>query len=164
MTAVDPAALRPSGGGDHFAVFTPYFRHWIDDHRRAFPHPPISRHQPCPPTSYRPLPNSVENPAPRKCTSAAQPPDESCCTSRSLALCATATGSATRSTPTPPPTCRPICIRTLDPLRQAARFDPDGDHVRRWIPELPGAAIHRPWRHGVDLARYPAPIAECAGM
>lgn len=57
--------------------------------------------------------------------------------------------------------------RVLNPMRQAARFDPDGDYVRRWIPELaelPGASIHRPWRHGVDHARYPAPIAECAGM
>ncbi|CCF62385.1 deoxyribodipyrimidine photo-lyase [Nocardia cyriacigeorgica] len=57
--------------------------------------------------------------------------------------------------------------RVLNPLRQAARFDPGGDYVRRWIPELaelPGAAIHRPWRHGIDPARYPAPIAECAGM
>lgn len=57
--------------------------------------------------------------------------------------------------------------RTLNPLRQAARFDPDGEYVRRWIPELaelPGATVHRPWRYGVDNARYPAPIAECAGM
>lgn len=57
--------------------------------------------------------------------------------------------------------------RVLNPLRQAARFDPGGDYVRRWIPELaelPGPSIHRPWRHGVDPARYPAPIAECAGM
>ena len=38
--------------------------------------------------------------------------------------------------------------RVLNPLRQAARFDPHGDYVRRHVPELaglPGAAVHRPW-------------------
>jgi deoxyribodipyrimidine photo-lyase len=54
--------------------------------------------------------------------------------------------------------------RVLSPLRQATRFDPDGDYVRRYVPELAGldaAAIRRPWtlpaaqRHG-----YPAPIVE----
>jgi deoxyribodipyrimidine photo-lyase len=35
--------------------------------------------------------------------------------------------------------------RALNPSRQAARFDPDGDYVRRYVPELadlPTAAIH----------------------
>ncbi|GAA1917313.1 deoxyribodipyrimidine photo-lyase [Streptomyces sodiiphilus] len=39
--------------------------------------------------------------------------------------------------------------RVLNPLSQARRFDPDGDYVRRWVPELggvPGAAVHQPWR------------------
>ncbi|MDH6140337.1 MULTISPECIES: cryptochrome/photolyase family protein [Kitasatospora] len=50
--------------------------------------------------------------------------------------------------------------RILNPLVQADRYDPDGDYVRRWVPELahvPGRAVHRPWlladRHG-----YPDPI------
>ena len=38
--------------------------------------------------------------------------------------------------------------RVLNPLAQARRFDPDGEYVRRWVPELAGvegAAVHRPW-------------------
>ena len=38
--------------------------------------------------------------------------------------------------------------RVLNPLRQAERFDPDGDYVRRYVPELAGIggpAVHRPW-------------------
>jgi len=56
--------------------------------------------------------------------------------------------------------------RVLNPLRQAVRFDPRGDYVRRFLPELasiPGGAVHRPWllpasaRRGL---RYPAPIVD----
>lgn len=57
--------------------------------------------------------------------------------------------------------------RLLNPLRQAERFDPEGDYVRRWLPELamlPGAEIHRPWRAGVLAADYPPPIVEFNGM
>ncbi|MDT0447721.1 cryptochrome/photolyase family protein [Streptomyces hesseae] len=56
--------------------------------------------------------------------------------------------------------------RVLNPLVQARRFDPRGDYVRRWVPELaalPGAAVHTPWRLGgaerVAL-RYPAPVVD----
>jgi deoxyribodipyrimidine photo-lyase len=38
--------------------------------------------------------------------------------------------------------------RRFNPIRQAHRFDPDGDYVRRWVPELghvPGPAVHQPW-------------------
>ncbi|MEU2256441.1 deoxyribodipyrimidine photo-lyase [Nocardia xishanensis] len=54
--------------------------------------------------------------------------------------------------------------RVLNPLRQAKRFDPEGDYVRRWIPELAyldGPLIHTPWRADAD---YPAPIIDCVGM
>ncbi|WP_067714009.1 cryptochrome/photolyase family protein [Nocardia yamanashiensis] len=57
--------------------------------------------------------------------------------------------------------------RVLNPLRQAERFDPDGDYVRRWLPELaglPGAEIHRPWRAGMLSGDYPPPIVEFNGM
>ncbi len=40
--------------------------------------------------------------------------------------------------------------RILNPVTQAKRFDPDGDYVRRWVPELrhlDGAAVHEPWKH-----------------
>ena len=39
--------------------------------------------------------------------------------------------------------------RVLNPLTQAKRFDPQGDYVRRWVPELAGlagAAVHQPWK------------------
>jgi deoxyribodipyrimidine photo-lyase len=56
--------------------------------------------------------------------------------------------------------------RVLNPIRQARRFDPEGDYVRRWVPELEaleGASIHRPWsledRRRRRLA-YPAPIID----
>ncbi|MEU6236532.1 deoxyribodipyrimidine photo-lyase [Kitasatospora sp. NPDC047058] len=48
--------------------------------------------------------------------------------------------------------------RVLNPLRQADRYDPDGDYVRRWVPELahlPGPAVHRPWLLAPD---YPSPL------
>ncbi|MEU3458888.1 deoxyribodipyrimidine photo-lyase [Streptomyces sp. NPDC006733] len=56
--------------------------------------------------------------------------------------------------------------RLLNPLTQAKRFDPDGDYVRRWVPELagvPGGAVHRPWRlRAADRAalEYPEPIVD----
>ncbi|MEV4433065.1 deoxyribodipyrimidine photo-lyase [Streptomyces sp. NPDC049555] len=54
--------------------------------------------------------------------------------------------------------------RVLNPLAQAARYDPDGAYVRRWVPELEGIAgraVHAPWKlHGTDRATpgYPAPL------
>jgi deoxyribodipyrimidine photolyase len=54
--------------------------------------------------------------------------------------------------------------RVLSPLRQATRFDPGGDYVRRYVPELAGldaAAIRRPWTLPAGQRRgYPAPIIE----
>lgn len=55
--------------------------------------------------------------------------------------------------------------RVFNPTRQAHRYDPSGDYVRRWVPELAhldGAAVHEPWRTGGLLARpeYPEPIVE----
>ena len=41
-------------------------------------------------------------------------------------------------------------FRVFNPVTQGLRFDPDGDYVRRWVPELrhlSGAAVHEPWRH-----------------
>lgn len=41
-------------------------------------------------------------------------------------------------------------FRIFNPVRQGLRFDPSGDYVRRWIPELrhlDGATAHEPWRH-----------------
>jgi len=39
--------------------------------------------------------------------------------------------------------------RVLNPIRQAKRFDPRGDYVRRYVPELaalPPGCVHEPWR------------------
>lgn len=56
--------------------------------------------------------------------------------------------------------------RVLSPLRQAERFDPAGDYVRRYVEELraiEGAAVHRPWdlpaEHRKSLD-YPSPLVD----
>ena len=54
--------------------------------------------------------------------------------------------------------------RVLSPLRQAERFDPDGDYVRRYLPELEGIegkAVHRPWLlEEFGRIEYPEPIVD----
>ena len=64
--------------------------------------------------------------------------------------------------------------RIFNPVTQAERFDPDGDYIRRWVPELAKLgppAIFAPWRAdpadleaaGVRLgADYPHPIVDHA--
>lgn len=63
-------------------------------------------------------------------------------------------------------------FRIFNPVLQGERFDPDGDYVRRWVPELsrlPAKHVHAPWRapdsvledSGVRLGdTYPCPIVE----
>lgn len=63
-------------------------------------------------------------------------------------------------------------FRVFNPVLQGERFDPNGDYVRRWIPELsalPAVFIHRPWtaspaeleRAGVKLGlNYPLPLVD----
>ncbi|MFD0818234.1 FAD-binding domain-containing protein, partial [Micromonospora zhanjiangensis] len=54
--------------------------------------------------------------------------------------------------------------RGFNPIRQAERYDPDGDYVRRYVPELAavaGKAVHQPWRLPPALRRtldYPPPL------
>jgi deoxyribodipyrimidine photo-lyase len=56
--------------------------------------------------------------------------------------------------------------QVLSPLRQAERFDPEGDFVRRYVEELAGVAggaVHRPWGLPADVRAdldYPAPIVD----
>jgi deoxyribodipyrimidine photo-lyase len=55
--------------------------------------------------------------------------------------------------------------RVFNPLRQALRFDPNGDYVRRYVPELrsvEGAAVHEPWRLETSAAtcNYPPPLVD----
>jgi deoxyribodipyrimidine photo-lyase len=65
-------------------------------------------------------------------------------------------------------------FRIFNPTTQARRFDPEGDYVRRWVPELggiAGPAVHTPWELGpMELAAagvslgedYPGPIVDHA--
>jgi deoxyribodipyrimidine photo-lyase len=54
--------------------------------------------------------------------------------------------------------------RRFNPIRQATRFDPDGEYVRRYVPELrgvEGGAVHQPWRLTADERKaldYPGPL------
>lgn len=55
-------------------------------------------------------------------------------------------------------------FRIFNPVTQAGRFDPRGDYVRRWVPEivaLPDASVHRPWEvPGAAALDYPTPIVD----
>ncbi len=55
-------------------------------------------------------------------------------------------------------------FRIFNPVLQSQKFDPDGDYIRKWVPELahlPTEAIHVPWEHGVKVAGYPErPLVE----
>ena len=57
-------------------------------------------------------------------------------------------------------------FRIFNPVTQGLRFDPHGDYVRRWVPELrhlPGPAAHEPWRHRDGYAAgYPERIIDHA--
>jgi deoxyribodipyrimidine photo-lyase len=56
--------------------------------------------------------------------------------------------------------------RVFNPVLQGEKFDPKGDYVRKYVPELrhiPGAAVHQPWLLVDGLANgYPAPIVDHA--
>ena len=57
-------------------------------------------------------------------------------------------------------------FRVFNPVTQGRRFDPHGDYVRRWVPELahvPGPAVHEPWdvEGGLDRG-YPERIVDHA--
>jgi deoxyribodipyrimidine photo-lyase len=63
-------------------------------------------------------------------------------------------------------------FRIFNPVLQGEKFDPQGQYLRRWLPELaelPPQFIHRPWeapsevlaRAGITLGReYPRPIVD----
>jgi deoxyribodipyrimidine photo-lyase len=56
-------------------------------------------------------------------------------------------------------------FRIFNPILQSRRFDPPGDYLRRWLPELAGLAapaIHAPWELPSPPAGYPAPIVHHA--
>jgi deoxyribodipyrimidine photo-lyase len=49
-----------------------------------------------------------------------------------------------------------LYFRAFNPSLQGAKFDPDGDYVRRWVPEigkLPNTLLHSPWEaRPIELA------------
>jgi len=53
-------------------------------------------------------------------------------------------------------------FRIQNPWTQSARFDPEGEYIRRWVPELrdvPADKLTRPPKDGATLAKgYPAPM------
>ncbi|MFJ6096537.1 cryptochrome/photolyase family protein [Williamsia muralis] len=52
-------------------------------------------------------------------------------------------------------------FRVFNPTTQGKKFDPSGDYVRRWVPELrpiPGSAVHEPGALRPD--DYPEPIVD----
>jgi len=55
-------------------------------------------------------------------------------------------------------------FRIFNPVLQSAKFDPNGDYIRKWVPELRGVEtkhIHAPWENGIKVTGYPAqPIVE----
>ncbi len=65
-------------------------------------------------------------------------------------------------------------FRIFNPVSQGKKFDPEGEYVRRWVPELgqlAGKSIHEPWTaDGATLARagvilgqtYPKPVIDHA--
>jgi deoxyribodipyrimidine photo-lyase len=59
-------------------------------------------------------------------------------------------------------------FRIFNPVTQALRFDPQGEYVRQWVPELravPVPLLHQPWKDPAVLAAtgYPAPMVDLAG-
>jgi deoxyribodipyrimidine photo-lyase len=56
-------------------------------------------------------------------------------------------------------------FRIFNPVLQGEKFDPRGDYVRRFVPELaalPDKFIHKPWAAPQPPANYPAPIVDLA--
>ena len=63
-------------------------------------------------------------------------------------------------------------FRVFNPILQGLKFDPQGDYVRHWVPELalvPTKFIHTPWEMPVEVQQemhcqvdsdYPAPIVD----
>lgn len=55
-------------------------------------------------------------------------------------------------------------FRIFNPVLQSAKFDPNGDYIRSWVPELrdlDAKDIHTPWEKGIKVKGYPErPIVE----
>jgi deoxyribodipyrimidine photo-lyase len=65
-------------------------------------------------------------------------------------------------------------IRIFNPVLQGERCDPEGEHIRRWVPELeklPAKWTHKPWEAPAEVLAgagialgldYPGPIVDHA--
>lgn len=56
-------------------------------------------------------------------------------------------------------------FRIFNPVLQGEKFDPTGEYVRRWIPELRQVSdkyVHKPWEAptGMLMSQYPKPIVQ----
>jgi deoxyribodipyrimidine photo-lyase len=58
-------------------------------------------------------------------------------------------------------------FRVFNPVTQGRKFDPDGEYIRRWVPELagvPAPAVHEPWKADrslfADHDSYPDPVVD----
>ena len=58
-------------------------------------------------------------------------------------------------------------FRVFNPIRQSQRFDPQGEFIARWVPELKhldNKTIHEPWKQPLLAGEYPAPIVPHQGV
>ncbi|MCS6995485.1 MAG: deoxyribodipyrimidine photo-lyase [Casimicrobiaceae bacterium] len=54
-------------------------------------------------------------------------------------------------------------VRIYDPIKQSRDHDPEGEFIRRWLPELRALAdpyLHEPWLAPVPPRGYPAPLVD----
>lgn len=54
-------------------------------------------------------------------------------------------------------------FRVFNPTTQGEKFDPRGDYVRKWLPELKDVEarfVYEPWKLKAKLTNYPAPMLD----